>query len=50
MELKYGSGNRYNPDIVNMILTHNDVIKEITRILEEERPLVYYELYKELNN
>lgn len=46
-ELKQGSGTKYNPDIVNLILENESLEQELDHIVNEGRDEVYYQTYKE---
>lgn len=47
IELKQGSGTRYNPDIINLILENQSLKEELNDIVNNRRKEVYYQTYKE---
>lgn len=42
-----GKGTRYNPDIVDLILTDNALKESMTAIVKNGRDEIYYQTYRE---
>lgn len=49
-ELADGSGTQYNPDIINLILTHSDLRKELASLVGPNRENIYYDVYRTFAN
>lgn len=44
-ELKAGSGTEYNPEMIDLIMEHEELYSELKFLTEENREAIYYDVY-----
>lgn len=49
-ELADGRGTQYNPNIIDLILDHPDLQKELASLIGPNRENIYYDVYRTFAN